>query len=227
MADSDSTVAPGVKRREQTWGYRLEGSKQALISSGLVQASWLADGTERNKRGHTVRTKHLTVDGCHIHTYMTNPKRELFEVWVNYPKAERDARERTEEIEREAAAVRRKIEALPKSAEAYRESFVHFFGIYVRGVAGQAKEGEAGYRYDAETIETLESLADEMVEAIENGRILFDRKARIAAEFKIRGNGDPLEDGAYLDFKGKMTPQGWTGDKELCAEADALYKPEP
>jgi hypothetical protein len=157
---------------------------------------------------------------------MTNPKRELFEVWVSYPEAEQKAREAAEEMEREAAEVRRQIEALPKSAEAYRPRIISIVESFVVAAIDSASTPKYdGYRLHPETIAELARLAGDMVNAIETGEILFDRKARIAAEFKIRGKGDPLEDGAYLDFKGKMTPPGWTGDKELRAEADALYKP--
>ena len=93
MANSSSIeVAPGVLRTESSfYAYILEGSKDALLSAGLVQASWLADGTVRNKRGNVVRTLDFTADGRHIRTTVTSAKRQMVLVYVYHTEAEFEA----------------------------------------------------------------------------------------------------------------------------------------
>ena len=68
MIDDTITVAPGVTRSDTHWGYLLEGSKDALISSGLVQAAWFVEPGKKNKRGYVMRSKKQTVDGREIGT---------------------------------------------------------------------------------------------------------------------------------------------------------------
>lgn len=89
-----ATIAPGVKRTELSWGYYLEGKKEALIASGLAEPSWFADRSQRNKRGQIVRSKKLIVDGRKVQT--TWPQIGPTTVIFHYTEAERQAHEEKE-----------------------------------------------------------------------------------------------------------------------------------
>lgn len=230
--DHPTTVAPGVLRTEYHWGYILNGSEAALTSAALVQESWLEDGTARDKRGRVVRSKRLTVNGRHICTTMTDPKRQLFKVRVRFTAAETAARENTKAAAEAVANVRRNIEAMPKRAEEYRARLVDMFerfGAAIIDFASTSSHG--GYRLHAETIAELQRLTGHIANAIEIGEIVFDRKARMAAEIKIRSqaaNAGPWCDSHYLGFRHNLLPRsGWKGSEKLRAEVEALYKAEP
>lgn len=182
----NTTVAAGVRRTDCPWGYLIEGSREALLSAGLAQASWLQDGTKRNKRGHTVRSKELTVNGRHIKTIVSNSKRKMVTMWMDFTEAELAARGNVE-AEAEAAEARRQIDAMPKSAEAYRKKMIDLFERFVGAVIDRSGDSSSdGYRLHPETISELQRVAGHMVNAIDIGEIVFDRKARYAAEIKIR-----------------------------------------
>lgn len=99
MDDDTITVAPGVTRSDNWWGYRLEGSKEALIGSGLVQAAWFVEPGRKNKRGYVLRSKRQTVDSRKIKT--TIPAHGPCVVWMHYTESEAEAAKR-----REVAAAR-------------------------------------------------------------------------------------------------------------------------
>lgn len=198
-----STAAPGVRKEEFEWGYLYEGPKEALICAGLVQESWLSDGTVLDKRGRVVRQKQLTVNGRETRTTMTSAKRQMFTVYVKFTDAEIAARKSAEA----AAEVRREIETMPKSAEAYRKHMINFIEIVGRGIIlATSDPSDSGYRFHAETISELQRLAGDMVKAIEIGEVVFDRKARTAAEIKIKAKAAKA-DPAVQSFMQQITGQ--------------------
>jgi hypothetical protein len=212
MADSKTTVAPGVTRSEYWWGYYLNGSKEALLSAGLVQEDWLQDGTVRNKRGYVVRSMSLTIDGRRIKTNVANDKRQTVTVLMNFTKAELAAGERAEgarEAAEAAAKAQREIEALPKNAKEARERAANLFEAFVGSqikMAGNPKYD--GYQLHAETISELQRLAGQMRNAIETGKVVFNRQARYVAEFKIRvqaSKADPALQGFMQRITAKET----------------------
>jgi uncharacterized Zn finger protein len=174
-----------------------------------------------------VRTLDLTVNGREIRTFIADLKRQEFEVQMYLTETEQAARDGVEA----AAEVQRKIDALPKSAEAFRkrivEDIAHFTGVVIDSASTSSFDG---YRLHPETIAELQRLTGHMENAIEIGEVVFDRKARTAAEAKIVGEATkaaPENDMKYLRFKHSLTPRlGWTGNKKLRAEANALYEPE-
>src|SRR5260221_143145 len=96
MADSDtSTVAPGVTRRQCFWGYYLEGSKDALIASGLAHADWFIAPGERDKRGRVARSKKLKIDGHLVETRV--PDKGPAFVGFHYTAQERERAEQRPE----------------------------------------------------------------------------------------------------------------------------------
>ena len=110
-------------------------------------------------------------------------ERLLPDLEMDFTEAELAARENAEA----AADVQRQIEAMPKSAEAYRKSTIDMLDRFTAAVIGVASDTSFdGYRLHPETISELQLLAGHMVNAIEIGEVVFDRKPRIAAEIKIR-----------------------------------------
>lgn len=186
--DNTTTVAPGVRRSEDShWGYILEGSKEALISDGLAQESWFADGKARNKRGHVIRSKKLTVDGRTITTVMTNPKRQMFRIDTEFTDAEKSSRENARAAAATDAEARRCLELMPKSAEAYREHIVGLSDRITETIINIASDASFdGYQLHEETLAELRRLAGHMTNAIEVSKVVFNRDARISAEIKIR-----------------------------------------
>jgi len=206
--DGVTLVAPGVWRTDcPVWGYYLVGSRDALISAGLAQADWLQDGTERDKRGRAVRSKRQIVNGRRISTTMHNDKRQTYTVDVGFTEAELAARENLEA----AAEMQRQIDIMPKSAEAYRKSTIDMLDRFTAAVIGVASDTSFdGYRLHPETISELQRLAGHMVNAIEIGEVIFDRKARMATEIKIRvkaAKADP----ALQGFMQRMTGEAAAG----------------
>lgn len=182
--NENTTVAPGVWRTDcPAWGYYLVGSMDALMSAGLAQADWLQDGTVKDKRGRTTRSKYQIVNGRHVNTTMHGDKRRTYTVSVGFTEAELAARKNVEA----AAELQRQIDAMPKSAEAYRKNTIDMLDRFTAAVIGVAGDTSFdGYRLHPETISELQRLAGHMVNAIEIGEVVFDRKVRTAAEIKIR-----------------------------------------
>jgi hypothetical protein len=84
-------VSAGVTRTDHFWGFYLQGTRRALVQSGLADAHWFSDLTERNTRGTTVRQKRFTVYGRTITTY--SPSRGQCTIEVNRRTEERDQRD--------------------------------------------------------------------------------------------------------------------------------------
>ncbi len=177
-----TTIAPGVTRTDCDWGYYLEGAQEALIGAGLATAEWFADGTERNTKGQVVRSKRFQVDGRAVET-TTRQRSRICTVRITFSEADQEGRESA----KVAAEVRRKLGALPKTAEQYRARTAATFENVIDAIIGMAREpSHGGYRIDADTIAELQRMAGHMVNAVEVAKVVFDRKARTAAEITIK-----------------------------------------
>ena len=81
-------IFPGVTRGDAIYGYWLEGTKEALLRSGLAKPEWFLDGREKNPHGKTIRTVRVEQDGNCIEC--TQPARGLCEIRFHTGKDERD-----------------------------------------------------------------------------------------------------------------------------------------
>src|SRR6266699_1604190 len=101
MVDKSEAICieHGVTREDFRWGRIWKGTPAALLAAGIVQREWLADGSERDKRGRMVRTKKIEHAG---HTFRVQwMSRSTYEVWEEFSEAERLESERRDEFENE------------------------------------------------------------------------------------------------------------------------------
>lgn len=59
-------IVPGVTLTNCHWGYYLEGTKDALLRSGLARSEWFLDGREKTRYGKTIRTVYTDQDGMRV-----------------------------------------------------------------------------------------------------------------------------------------------------------------
>jgi len=81
-------IFPGVTRGDSVYGYWLEGTKDALLQSGMAKSEWFLDGREKNPHGKTIRTVYAEQDGIAVEC--NQPARGLCSIRFFTGKDERD-----------------------------------------------------------------------------------------------------------------------------------------
>ena len=121
MAGGNITaLAPGVSRTECDWGYYIDGKKDDLLCSGFAKESWFESG-ERGC-GRIVRTTDTKLEGRDAR--FTQHFNGNCQITVWFTQVEMDDRAAADEAAKAQARMRKKLEAMPKSAEAYRERII-------------------------------------------------------------------------------------------------------
>jgi hypothetical protein len=173
-----TTPAPGVTRTECHWGYYLQGKKDALIRAGLVREEWFPTG-ERDSRGRVIRRRKVEHEGRWIR--VIDQGSHIY-VGVDYSERELIAIELAEARE----AVYHKISCLPKDAESYRADCVDLMARLINAFTSTRSTGEyTGYRLHPATLSEIERIGGHLRNAIETGKVLFDREARQASIAKF------------------------------------------
>lgn len=196
MSNETTQVAPGVVRHDCGWNrfHYLEGSRQALIASGLVRPEWLPNG-ERDSRGRVKRTRKSWVDGRLIQATKTSTHRHL--VYFHRTPEEQGRAEGRWEYDKALADEQKELRGMPRSHEDYREETARTVEYVIDQMAIKffcVPREFHGYYYAPEVIEELQIKVQEIREILEDGRTLFDRKAhqkRIAEVKSKTASADP------------------------------------
>lgn len=190
--DPEITVAPGVKRSDHFWGYSLTGSKDALIASGLVKPDWFVRVGLKNKRGHTMRTKRLEIDGRLIES--TVPACGHANVRFSYTQEEQDAARDREELRKARVYETAEIAKLPNSHERYRQVTSEIFRQWLGALRNALNRPSGGYHYAYEVLAEFDDAVADIEHALATARTLYDPKerAREIAGFKAKtAKADP------------------------------------
>lgn len=186
-------IAPGVTRTYCSWGSIYRGSRDSLVSASIVQTAWLADGTERTKRGQVVRTKEFEVDGrsgkCTF-----NAKSKLYSVSIDYGDHERDIciEKFTAAIKARSAAAeeRSRLKKITEHAPLGSNDFKNFllcsaeeFLSYMVDLAAGGNErrvvGFVTAELPVDVIEKLMQLKQQWLSTVMNASVLLSRRARL------------------------------------------------
>lgn len=192
-AGKRSTPAPGVERFDFVLGYHLDGTKEALLAAGLAHADWFVDGSERDSRGRTRRTKRGEFEGkrfkCvhraqtndyHLTFYYVGTEREQREHGWNERNAER------RHLEEAQADEARRVADLPGSIEEYRLRMLATADLVAREVRVLASRGAGGYRYDDVAMAEVEQALSMLTSTLELGQVMFSPQRRQATVTALR-----------------------------------------
>lgn len=153
----DITVAPGVTRSDNNcWGYILEGSKEALINSGLVLEAWFVEPGKKNKRGYMMRSKRQTVDGRRITT--TVQTHGSCVARFRYTGAEAEAAKRREDAAERLALMQ--PDALRKHVE---DKFLMRGMCFVFGAFNLANSPDEEWTFPSEVQDRATELCKEII----------------------------------------------------------------
>jgi hypothetical protein len=196
MDDNTKIVAPGVKRTDLSWGFYLEGTRDALITAGVANLEWFPTGREKNKRGQVSRTTYLKHDGRDVDVNDNKGDGRRCVVRVMYTPDEVVLKRQRAFYEEALAKERLELAFIPKTREEYRRNAARrMAGDLAQAIELDCTRDEySGYRYAPEVIEELEGLAQEMVTLLQAGRTIFTpalQRARIAAIKSKTAAADP------------------------------------
>lgn len=165
MADIESTtVAPGVTRSDHFWGYDLEGTKEALLASGLARAEWFWSG-RRGKDGRRLTTVHFKVDGNRAKCWPYRDNSGGHKIEVSFPEAEVEKRHQA----RKTAQIREEAKNL-----------LDFGAVNIIRAFNVENNPEWAWRFPAETIEQAKQHLREIVQLFERGG--FERRSGLLVE---------------------------------------------
>lgn len=197
MSDSFVTIAPGVTRQQgdESYSYRLEGTKEAIVAARLVPESWFVATGERDKRGRMARSKRFQIEGGRVIETSVPAKGPAY---VRFCSTEAEVQAR-QDRERAAAdkELQRKAEDMellelawiPDSHKRFRELGVMRIEAMMTGPAYHLGRGLGGYRYAPETIDAFKEAIEEALQVLAEGKTLFDpdRHAQRVAEIRTQG----------------------------------------
>jgi hypothetical protein len=172
-----TSIEHGVSREDLWWGRIWKGTKEGLLAGGIVKEDWLADGSERDKRGRVVHSKKIEHAG---RTFDVRRKsRRRYEVWESYSEAERIEREKRRELEKELHQVTELLASLPTSHQQFRSrrrAYVAKFMALPLQIVSSTQF--AGYRYSPQALAEIAEARDELLRCLLQGETLFSAKAR-------------------------------------------------
>src|SRR5258708_11630446 len=196
-----STVAPGVRREDYSWGYFLEGKKEELLRAGLAREEWFPTGGELDKRGRVIRSNFVKHQGREV-VCRDQCSGGRYQVSVSYT----DRELQLKELAKARADAQRKITALPEDAEVFRADCIDLMERLLHAFTSTRSTSEyTGWRLHAETLGEIERIAGHLRNAIETGKILFDPPARRAVETRIKAEVAE-KDPALQNFLASLKP---------------------
>jgi hypothetical protein len=81
MMDDKRKLAPGVTIQSCYWGFWIEGKRDAVLASHIVEEDWLSDCTKRRSNGNILRQKFIVTGGRVIETTVSARGRVIIQWW--------------------------------------------------------------------------------------------------------------------------------------------------
>ena len=184
MSYEPRTVAAGVTRTDCLWGHIWKGTAEALLAAGVVQGDWLADGSERDKRGRVVRSKQIARAGSTFKVRRTSSRQ--YQVEEHYGEGERLERERRLKFEKELRDQAKLLASMPASHRQFREQLAAYLARHLASPVQNIARRFGGYRYSPQALAEIVEARDELLRALLQGETLFSAKARAAEIVEIR-----------------------------------------
>lgn len=196
MATSNgkTRVRRGLEVMECYWGHIYTGTEDELIATGNFRAEWFS----REMKPGRYCFKQV-VEGREIAIVRRSKFR--FDAHWNFTEAERAQYEEVESQRKAADNFNRAVACLPKSALAFKASFVRKIQVEAQvflEFAGPKGEYRGGFLFAEHSLSAIEDAFDDLIEAIDDASVVYSEadRQRGAAALRLKYCGDNLDPAA-------------------------------
>lgn len=186
MAGIDhTTIAPGVRRCNCSWGYILEGRRDDLLAANLAQPEWFANGDQRDKYGRTVRSIRAVHEGRKIECRQVTKHR--YDIRVHYTRDDEAAYAHRAKLQAALEAEEKAIAALCGSHADFRKQANYSFefaSTIIRNA--MVKFQRDGYQLPWRDIKKIDKTLDKIARIIRNASVEFYESGRTGSIARIK-----------------------------------------
>ena len=194
-------IVSDLVQKDLWWGTIYKGTKDSLVGAGICKPEWLADGSECDRRGRTVRSKRIECDGKRVETHQRGSRK--YEVWIRYPEHELERRRKREEFNKVQAEADRMVSSLPSSHQQFRDQVAKLLAGALPLAIPSKSASCGGYRYSEDARHEINEAVEALLAALLQGGTVFSAKDRAEHIASIRANTAKADEGLQ-DFLRKV-----------------------